>query len=224
MPRNTASNSRVSASKETSRPTSTFRRNSTPMYSMISRRFSTTSFSSLNGGMPKVRRPPIFEYRSNTTGVTPLRTRTSAHASPAGPAPTTATRFPVRTTLDMSGFQPCLNASSVMYFSMAPMLTAPMPSFSVHAPSHSLSCGQIRPHISGREFVWCESSAASTSLLCRRLGAVLRINLAKFLGAHLDGKLVGILARNIQELQVVGGHVALIRTSHEQQKRWKKAG
>ncbi len=59
----------------------------------------------------------------------------------------------VRTTFDMSGFQPCLNASSVMYFSMEPMLTAPRPSFSVQAPSHRRSCGQMRPHISGSELV-----------------------------------------------------------------------
>jgi hypothetical protein len=51
-----------------------------------------------------------------------------------------------------------------MYFSMAPMLTAPSPSFSVQAPSHSRSCGQMRPHISGSELVWCDSSAASNSL------------------------------------------------------------
>ena len=123
------------------------------MYSMISRRFSTTSFSSLNGGIPKVSRPPIFGWRSNTTGVTPLRARMSAQPRPAGPAPTMATRLPVGLTFDMSGFQPRLNASSVMYFSIEPMLTAPRPSFSVQAPSHSRSWGQIRPHISGSELV-----------------------------------------------------------------------
>src|ERR1017187_878523 len=42
-----------------SRPTSTFRRNSTPMPSMISRRFSTTSFSSLNGGLLTFGIPPF---------------------------------------------------------------------------------------------------------------------------------------------------------------------
>src|ERR1700730_9122741 len=164
MPRNTASNSSSTLSNEMSRPTSTFSRNSTPMPSMTSRRFSTTSFSSLKGGMPKVSNPPIFEYRSKTTGVTPLRTSTSAQPNPAGPAPMMATRLLVRTTFDMSGFQPCLKASSVMYFSMDPMLTAPMPSFSVHAPSHNRSWGHMRPHISGSELVWCESSAASNNL------------------------------------------------------------
>ena len=99
--------------------------------------------------------------RSNTTGCTPLRTRMSAHARPAGPAPTMATRLVVGCTFDMSGRQPALSASSVMYFSIAPMLTAPRPSFSVQAPSHRRSCGQMRPHTSGSELVLCDSSAAS---------------------------------------------------------------
>ena len=64
----------------------------------------------------------------------------------------------------MSGRQPCLTASSVMYFSMLPIVTAPIPSFNVQAPSQSRSCGQTRPQISGNEFVWCDSSAASNSL------------------------------------------------------------
>jgi len=40
-----------------------------------------------------------------------------------------------------------------MYFSIAPMLTAPKPSFKVQAPSHSRSCGQILPQTSGKELV-----------------------------------------------------------------------
>jgi hypothetical protein len=53
----------------------------------------------------------------------------------------------------MSGRQPCLTASSVMYFSIEPMVTAPRPSFSVQAPSHRRSCGQTRPQTSGSELV-----------------------------------------------------------------------
>ena len=64
----------------------------------------------------------------------------------------------------MSGFQPALNASSVMYFSIAPMVTAPKPSLSVQAPSHRRSCGQMRPQTSGSELVLCDSSAASNRL------------------------------------------------------------
>ena len=90
----------------------------------------------------------------------------SAQPSPAGPAPITATRLPVARTCDMSGFQPALSASSVMYFSIAPIVTAPRPSLRVHAPSHKRSCGQMRPHTSGSELVLCDSSAASNSLPC----------------------------------------------------------
>jgi len=36
--------------------------------------------------------------------------------------------FPLSTTLDMSGRQPCATASSVMYFSILPILTAPLTS------------------------------------------------------------------------------------------------
>jgi hypothetical protein len=47
---------------------------------------------------------------------------------------------------------------------------------------------------------------AAPGLGSRRLAAVLRVDLAKLLGAHLEGQLVGILARDLQELQVVIGH------------------
>ena len=134
------------------------------MYSRISRRLRTTSFSSLKGGMPKVSRPPISVYLSNTMGVTPLRASTSAQPRPAGPAPTMATRLPVATTSDMSGRQPCLKASSLMYFSTLPMVTAPKPSFRVQAPSHRRSWGHTRPQTSGRELVLCDNSAASNRL------------------------------------------------------------
>ena len=55
-------------------------------------------------------------------------------------------------------------AVSVMYFSDAPMVTAPKPSLSVQAPSHSRSWGHTRPHTSGRVLVWWLSSAASKIL------------------------------------------------------------
>ena len=136
-----------------------------PMPVNTSRRRVSTCFSSLNSGMPKVSRPPISGLRSNTTGVTPLRTRISAQPRPAGPAPITATRLPVGTTLDRSGRQPMAKAVSVMYFSTEPMVTAPKPVwFRVQAPSHRRSCGQTRPQTSGRVLVWWESSAAARML------------------------------------------------------------
>ena len=142
-------------------PISVFSTNSTPISVKISRRNFTTSFSNLNDGIPKVRRPPISSYLSNTTGLTPFRTRISAQARPAGPAPTIATFLSVQVTPDISGRQPILKAVSVMYFSILPMVTAPNSSFSVHAPSHNRSCGQTRPHTSGRLLVLCDNSAAS---------------------------------------------------------------
>ena len=75
-----------------------------------------------------------------------------------------ATFLPVGSTPDMSGRQPCLKASSEMYFSMEPMVTAPKPSLSVQAPSHSRSCGHTRPQISGSELVLWLSSAAANRL------------------------------------------------------------
>ncbi len=145
-------------------PTSVFRRNSMPMPPKISRRRLSTVFSSLNSGMPKVSRPPISGFLSNTTGVTPLRTRISAQPRPAGPAPMIATFLPVGLTLDMSGRQPMAKAVSAMYFSTEPMVTAPKPSFRVQAPSQRRSCGQTRPQTSGRVLVWCASSAAARML------------------------------------------------------------
>ena len=50
-------------------------------------------------------------------------------------------------------------AVSVMYFSTAPMVTAPWPDCSMtQLPSHSRSCGQIRPQISGMLLVAEDSS------------------------------------------------------------------
>ena len=57
--------------------------------------FSTISLSSLNGGIPKVKRPPILEYLSKTVAFTPFLVRISAQARPAGPAPITATLLSV---------------------------------------------------------------------------------------------------------------------------------
>ena len=121
------------------------------------------SFSSLNSGMPKVSRPPISGFLSNTTGVTPLRTR--ATEAP-GPAPMMATFLPVGLTLDMSGRQPMAKAVSAMYFSTEPIVTAPKPSFRVQAPSQRRSCGQTRPHTSGR--CWSDEPARQRRGCCPR--------------------------------------------------------
>ena len=132
---------------------SVFKRNSTPIPVKISRRRFITSFSILNSGIPKVSKPPISGRLSKTTGFTPLRTRISAQPSPAGPAPMIATFLLVHCTLDISGRQPKAKAVSLIYFSAFPIVTAPKPSFRVHAPSHRRSCGQTRPQTSGKVLV-----------------------------------------------------------------------
>ena len=51
-----------------------------------------------------------------------------------------------------------------MYFSTAPIVTVPWPACSMtQLPSHSRSCGQIRPQISGKVLVAWLSSQASRS-------------------------------------------------------------
>ena len=77
----------------------------------------------------------------------------SAQASPAGPAPIMDTCFLPNFSTYRFGFHPILIAVSVICFSICPIVTASKPVFRVHAPSHSLSCGQILPHISGNELV-----------------------------------------------------------------------
>ena len=147
-------------------PTSVFSLNSTPRDSKYSRRLTITDFSSLNDGMPKVSKPPISGFLSNTTGVTPLRIKISAQPSPAGPAPMMATLLPVCSTIDKSGRQPIAKALSVTYFSTLPIVTAPNSSLMVQEPSHSRSCGHTRPQTSGRVFVSWHSSAASMIRPC----------------------------------------------------------
>ena len=72
-----------------------------------------------------------------------------------------ATFLPVLGTSRTCGCQPISKAFSVMYFSTLPMVTAPNSALSVQSPSHRRSCGQTRPHTSGRLLVVCANSAAS---------------------------------------------------------------
>src|SRR5258708_7347412 len=141
-----------------SRPTSTFNRNSMPISSMISRRFSTTSFSNLNGGVPKVSKPV-------------LRTNGGGHFR--------------------QGIGLMRKFRRLEQF---PFVDEVQP------------IGNVVVH---RTFPFAKRIAAgnaASGLLRRRLGAVLRINFAKLAGTHLDGQLVRILARNIEELQMLVGH------------------
>ncbi|MNP59973.1 hypothetical protein D3C76_1550160 [compost metagenome] len=54
----------------------------------------------------------------------------------------------------MGWTQPSSQAVSVMYFSIAPMVTVPWPDCSMtQFPSQRRSCGQMRPQISGKVLV-----------------------------------------------------------------------
>jgi hypothetical protein len=128
------------------------------------------------------------------------------------------------------------------------MLTAPRPSFSVQAPSHSRSCGQILPQGIGlmrklrrleqlagidqrepirnvvvdRAFPFAERITAGQTpagLLCSALAVVLRIDLAKMPRARLDVELVGVAARDIQKLQVLVGHEMRRRAARQAARR-----
>ncbi len=54
--------------------------------------------------------------------------------------------------------QPSAKAVSVMYFSTEPIVTDSKPFSMTQLPSHSRSCGQIRPQISGKLLVADETS------------------------------------------------------------------
>jgi hypothetical protein len=78
---------------------------------------------------------------------------------PAGPEPTTATRFPVRCGAACGTTQPASNAWSMMCFSMFLMVTGSLLMLRTHASSHG--AGQMRPVNSGKLFVECRRSIAS---------------------------------------------------------------
>jgi hypothetical protein len=54
--------------------------------------------------------------------------------------------------------QPIVQAVSVMYFSTEPIVTDSKPFSMTQVPSHSRSCGQMRPQISGKVLVACATS------------------------------------------------------------------
>ncbi len=60
----------------------------------------------MNSGTPNRTRPPAASSRSNTTTCSPPRASCWAHARPAGPEPTTATRRPVETDAGCGTIQP----------------------------------------------------------------------------------------------------------------------
>ena len=83
----------------------------------------------------------------------PARVSCWAAASPAGPEPTTATRFPVRPDGGAGTTSPSLNARSTMEISICLIVTGSVFSARTQAGSHG--AGQIQPVNSGKLFVAC---------------------------------------------------------------------
>ncbi len=97
--------------------------------------------------------------RSKTVTVCPARLSWSAAASPAGPLPTTATRFPVRDSGGWATIHPSSAARSAMARSMRLMVTGG--SVIPRTQASSQGAGQIRPVHSGKLLVRDRDSHAS---------------------------------------------------------------
>ncbi len=122
-------------------------------------RRSTTTFSSLNSGMPYRRMPPARAALSYTTTRNPIRLSVSATASPAGPDPITATRFSRRTAGGRGFIRPRSKARSIIANSICRIATGSRLMPSTHEPSQG--AGQMRPVNSGKLFVASSISSAS---------------------------------------------------------------
>ncbi len=89
----------------------------------------------------------------------PARFSCCAAAIPAGPEPTTATRFPVRVAGGSGLIQPSFQAWSTMVFSITLIVTGGSLMPSTQAASQG--AGQMRPVNSGKLFVECRMRIAS---------------------------------------------------------------
>src|SRR4051812_30916958 len=96
--------------------------------------------------MPYVMSPPPFSSFSKIVTSTPFRASTCAQLNPAGPAPTTATFFPVDGFRSKSFHFPS-RAFSVEYrCSLAMWMGVSCSRLNTHAPSHSFSTGHTFEH------------------------------------------------------------------------------
>ena len=96
--------------------------------------------------------PPAFGARSKTVTSWPyFRLSSSAAASPAGPDPITATRFPEYVVGGRGTTHPSAHALSMIEYSMFLIVTASSTRPATHEPSHG--AGQTRPVNSGKLFV-----------------------------------------------------------------------
>ena len=114
---------------------------------LISRR--TISLGRRYSGMPNIRTPPGSGSISNISTLNPLRERSPAIVSPAGPEPITAT-LPRVLGRRFSRISPILPSKSARKRSSLPTCM-PWPFLpSTQCPSHCFSWGQTRPHTAGR--------------------------------------------------------------------------
>ena len=134
--------------------------NSMPSSRRMFTRRSTMSFSSFILGMPYMSRPPMRLSRSYTVTLWPDLFSCAAAARPAGPEPTTATVLPLRDSGGCGLTQPFSKPLSMMAFSMFLMVTGGSVEPSTQDPSQG--AGQTRPVNSGKLFVLCRRSSASS--------------------------------------------------------------
>src|SRR5690349_11390897 len=100
---------------------------------------------------------------SNKVTSCPARASCCAHASPAGPEPTTATLFPVLRCGTCGPIQPSLHPLSTIACSIDLIVTGSLLMLSTHAASHG--AGQTRPVNSGKLLVeWSTASASRQRL------------------------------------------------------------
>src|SRR5438309_5882888 len=97
--------------------------------------------------------------RSKSVTACPARASCCEQAMPAGPEPTTATRFPLFRGGTSGPTQRSSHAWSMMFFSMFLIVTGSLLMLRTHASSQG--AGQMRPVNSGKLLVECSRSIAS---------------------------------------------------------------
>ncbi len=120
--------------------------------------------------MPYSLSPPDLARASNRDTSWPSTASRCAQASPAGPAPTTATRLPVGAARS-NGCTPAAISVSVAWRCRRPISTGrPSASIRTQASSHSVSVGHTRAHMPPRMFCSKMVRAAASGVpvwICR---------------------------------------------------------
>ncbi len=147
----TASNFSSNSLVLKSLPTQTEGLNSIPSSASSFNLRSIIFLPSLKSGIPNRNSPPINSFFSNTVTRCPRRFSLFAQASPEGPDPTTATRFPVRLRGGRAVTYPSAKARSTIDTSFSRIVTGASCSFSTQDFSHN--AGHTRPVNSGKSSV-----------------------------------------------------------------------